>query len=718
MRRLLPLLLTLVTFLVVAQPRVSTFELESNVVTAASIDDALALAFANGSIAVFSMPNFEPLGRVKLAYEARPIGMGFLGSSRLAVALSDGTIVYLDPRSGAVLGAEKAIEVEAYRAVVGGRWAIFLQKYDYRTGKGSAKFDRLLVYDTNLKAVTFAMDRSTGTLVYAFDVKIVGNLMLLTWIDTTCEICRLDDTFVTLLNLSTYDYVFVERFGECRIDADSHAMVAVRVYDGKGLYYDVLRGRKSLFEVPGRPLDVRVVGGVGYVLTRDPSTGVVALYRVYSDAAVKLANLSGDGKGYSLFVFEGELGVVTSSFIAVKGFNFSPATYPIPWAPRVVAEGRSWAAVLYGRSLLSLVRASNKMQVDVTIVSEPYASIRVREVGIVAQAGSDGVAFLKLPPGSYTIEAWKEGFEPRVAHLIVGTGSREVAVTLELKRVGGESQQPISFGVLNVTVLGADEAVIEILNERGQIVNITISRTLLLRLKPGDYQVVARVDGCSNRINVRVGPDATQHVMLRLECHATQPTDEVSVGIVNSSVIRERLAEYTQLDYRLAKSLSLPTVRDLEGRAVDLSRGVKVLVFFYTKCLGCSLLVERLKGLSVEAPVEIIMVAPATYDDEGTLRTYAAEVNASGWLWVLDEGNELTMLFNVTAFPTVVLLNYGRVEFMGVGAAEEAYYLAATLLENLSKVLNVVRDPAVIAVIVGLLFAYLGREEAREEREV
>lgn len=721
MRKLsLPLIFTFTVLLSIAQPRLFTFELESNIAATAFNDRTLVLAFTNSSVTIFSMPYFEALASTRLTYETPPIGMGFLRDSRLVVAFSNGTIVFLNPHTGSFIGREKAFDITVYKAVVGGNWIVFLEKYNYRTEKGFVKLDRLLVYDTNLKAITFVLDRDTGRLVYAFDVKIVSNMMLLTWIDTTCEICKLDDTFVTLYDLSTGTRIFIERFGECKFDFDPHAMVAVRTVDGRGLYYDISAGRKYTFEVPGKPLDVRVSGSVGYVLARDPSTGAVSLYRVHGDFVSKIESYPSSERNYALLIFEGEPAVAAPSFIMIKGVNYKVATYPIPWAPRVVAEGPSWAAILYGRSVLTLLGLVSKkhVYVNVTITTEPFTFLNIKEINLTVQADEKGVVTLNLPRGEYTVTAWKEGFRQNETRIVVGSNDEKIVIKLESE---GEVEAPVfAKGFLNITVVGADEAIVEVLNGTKKVVSSTVSQTFKLELQPGEYQVIARVNGCSDRANATVSAGKVYNVLLSLECHTAPPAESpVEEGLtlaVNLSLLRAKLAEYTQLKrhYQEAIPLNLPFITDLEGRTLELSKGVKIVVFFYTKCTGCSFLIPKLKELTAE----VIMVAPTAYDDENSLRSYAVEVNASGWAWALDRDAQLAALFNVSAFPTVVLLNNGRVEFVGVGAAEEVYHLAEIFLGNLMKSLDVLRDPAVVALILGLLLAYLGRGSEGDQREI
>ena len=151
---------------------------------------------------------------------------------------------------------------------------------------------------------------------------------------------------------------------------------------------------------------------------------------------------------------------------------------------------------------------------------------------------------------------------------------------------------------------------------------------------------------------------------------------------------------------------------DLRGRPIHLDKGLKLVVFFYTKCAGCSLIVSALKNIS---GLEVVMVAPSTLDDETSLSAYARGVNASGWAWVLDGSRGLIDTFNVTAFPTLVLLNNGRVEFIGVGAAEEAGWLAESVLWRLEQLAGLLRDPAVGTALIGVALLLLSR---RLEREV
>lgn len=717
MRKLsVALLLALAATAVAAQPRVVTYEFDSGVVGAAHRDDELVLLFSNGTVAAYAMPHFKRLASISIAQETPPIGLGFLEGSALVVAFSNGTLAYLDLTSGRVVGAESTgLSGEAYKAAVGGRWVVLVQKYDFKAEKGSVKLDRLLVYDTKLKAFTLISDRRSGTLVYVFDVKIVGGLMLLEWIDTTCEICRLDDTFVTVYNLSSYKQVFTERFGECVADLDGRALVAVRVKDGRGFYKVLSSDQKWSFAITGRPLGVKVGEGVSYVLAQDPSAGEVVLYRVSGGAADRVSSVPPGERGYALSLIGGTPCVATPSYIAVGGLSFSVAPYPIPWLPRPLAEGANWAAVLYGRTLMSIVSTIEAEHVEVVVRTEPGAIVHVKELNATARADGAGFAILRVPPGAYTVSAGKEGYEENSTSIAVHPGNQRVDVVLTLREK--IERRPPAKGFLNVTALGSKPILVEVVSESGATVaRENVSESRILEIEPGRYQIFARVDGCEENFNATVASGQTLLVRVILNCSSEPRVERTVPPALNVSPLRDRLAALTQLQYQPPPTpLELPLVRDLDGGQVDLSRGVKLLVFFYTKCAGCHLLLPKLRGLDAE----VVMIAPSIYDDEDALRSYAAEVNASGWTWVLDGEGRLIDLFNVSAFPTVVLLSNGRIEFIGVGAAGEAEQLAQSFLGGLQELVYVLRDPAVLAVIAGLaLLAYLSRGGEPKQREV
>ncbi len=661
-------LLALSAALAAAKPSVSTYELGAKVVGWAFDGSRLVLAFSNGTLAAYVMPHFEPAARAHISGLDALVGMGSLEGGALALAFSNGTIAYLEPSTLGVVGREAvSVRGSLYRAHVRGRWVVLVSKYDFAAEGGVVKLDRLDVYDTKLRAPVLTMERKNSLLVYVFDVKISGSLMLVTWIDTTCKICELDDVFVTVFNLSSYERVFIKRFGGCAADLEGGVAVAVRVKDGRGLYVDLRSGKTYEFQVSGRPLQVRVVGGFGYVLTQSPD-GSVLLYRVRGSEVTQLLRLEGGERGYALLLLNGSVGIASPSCITSGGQSLEVAPYPVPWPPRVVADGGDYAAVLYGYSLLSVL-GSPRLSVRLLVRTEPGATVAVEGLNATAVADSEGNATLSVPPGTYRVSAWKEGFERN--ETTVRVTPPFVEVTLKLRRAALVPRPPNGTSVVPPS---ANQSSLD-------------GRSVTER-NPAPYSGAL---GGSNATPVTGGRAAE----------------------LNVSRLVDALGALTQLRRQPpSRPPSLPTVYDLRGRPIHLDKGLKLVVFFYTKCAGCSLIVSALKNIS---GLEVVMVAPSTLDDETSLSAYARGVNASGWAWVLDGSRGLIDTFNVTAFPTLVLLNNGRVEFIGVGAAEEAGWLAESVLWRLEQLAGLLRDPAVGAALIGVALLLLSR---RLEREV
>lgn len=674
MRRLLtaalPLLFVAVAF---SQPHIVTREFDASIVGSASAGDKLAIALANGSVIVYGMPDLTQISKVNLKFDDQPIGIGFRGGALLTLAFSNGTIVEIDLASGGIARAEHVkLSEKAYKAVIKDRWVVFVSRYDYSTGKGSVKLDRLTIYDLKINSVTFVMDRKSGMLVYVFDIKIYNDLMLLTWIDTTCEICQLDDTFITIYNLTSYERIYVERFGECAADIDGKAVIAARVKDGKGIYLDLRSMRSYDFEVGIRPLGARLINGTGYVLARDPSTGKVSLFRVQGPSVHKTTDVPGGERGYSLFFVGGSVAVAAPSFILFDGRSYPTAPYPIPWLPSLIGEGRKWAAFRYGNYLLAVVSAvESTLNVTVTVRTEPYSTIHIEEVGTTLEVGATGAVSLSLPPGSYTIRVSKDGVGSNYTKIDVAPGTANLE--LEVKLVRSDSG-----------------------NQANEI--------------PSEHGTSFQPNQSLNGVNVVKKNETTSN--LPIDLAPEQPASSVNV-----TELREKLIKLTQLQRQTPLTIMrLPAMVDLEGNRVNLSEGVKLLVFFYTKCTGCSVLVPKLKDLDVK----VVMIAPTYYDDESSLKIYSNGVNASGWSWVLDRGGQLVSAFNVSAYPTVVLISDGRVEFIGVGAEGEALELAQRLWSSAQSILRVVGDPAVIAVLAGLALLGVAARvpERAREREI
>lgn len=705
------LLLFALVSLAVAQPSVVALEPESDILGLAVGGGYLAAAFANSTVAVYGLPSLtlQSLRQWELA-NVKIVGAGTLDNGLAVFALSNGTVLALDPKSGQIAWRADIASGLVERAVVRERWIVAVSKYSYRTEKGSVLLDRVLVYDAKLKATTFKVDRSSDIrLVYAFDVRVSGNLLLLVGIDTTCEICKLTDTYVVVYNLSSYERVFIKRIGECKADLNDRTLVVARVADGEGFLYDVLTGSWWQFELGAKVLDARARGGEGYVLAQRSSERV-ELYRVRAQTVVKVKEYP---EGYLIAFLNGTPLIVGRVSVYVGDWKLSPMGWQPPWGPSAIFEYEEGVVVLYGRwlvlhvSLANTVSGGSEAKAVLTVLTEAGAVVEVVPLGVTVEANSTGVAVLALPAGSYEVKASKNGFLPRSANVTVAAGDRK---TLELKLTPAQPPEPkasLSVVVKGLPANGTGDYKLEVVASNGSVIeSVSLGNFSLEVPAPSVYTFRVFADGCVPRNEtLQLSPGGRGVVVIecgRREESPVNPIQSSSEPDATADRARElaaRLASYVQINATRSRPLvrNLPQLRDIEGRSVELAEGVKLLVFFYTKCTGCSFLVPKLKDLNVE----VIMISPSSYDSEASLRSYSEHVNASGWYWVLDEGAKLTELFNVSAFPTVVVMEDGRVVFVGVGAAEEAQQLAGMATTLLARIADWLLDPAIAAIALG-----------------
>jgi len=721
---LLPLL-TALALLVDAQPSVSALEPETEVLGLAVGGERLAIVYANSTLAVYELPLFTTACSAQWDLSAaRPVSAGSVEGGLVAFALSNGTVVALDPASCRIGWRVNLPDERLERAVVSGRWVVAISKYGYSTGKGSLELDRVLVYDVGLRALTFKIDRSSDIrLVYAFDVKVSGNLLLLTGIDTTCEICKLTDTYVVVYNLSTFERVFAERIGECKADLSGSTLLAARVEDGVGFVHNLLTGARWQFKAGSRVLDAKVAGGEGYVLTRQPGGGV-ALYRVQGQDLIEAGAYP---EGYAIAFLNGAPLVVGAASVYVDGQRLSPLSWLPPWKPSAILEHARGVVVLYGRWLLLYAYAAAPLQLQnaatVIVVTEAGAVVKISPLDLSVAVNESGVAALTLPPGTYEVSAVKEGYTPSSTELTLSAGERKV-LELRLAPAQPKPEARLLITFREVPSSGLGNATLEVVAVNGSLVyNVSLSnaeRGASVQLTVptlGTYIVRVRANGCSwTSEPLPLLPGEEKRV--EVECAGAEQPSAAPAGNSSSASVNVRelaavLASYVTVNATRAHPTvnNILPVTDIDGGSVDLTNGVKLLFFFYTKCAGCSLLVPKLKALNIE----VVMISPSSYDSEASLRSYREKVNASGWRWILDEGAQLTARFNVSAFPTLVLLEDGVVVFVGVGAAGEAQQLESIVAALLTAAAEWAVDPAILALALGAILSILVSERGSRE---
>ncbi|MCX8181290.1 MAG: PEGA domain-containing protein [Thermofilaceae archaeon] len=712
MKLILVLSIPFIFALACAQPYVTTLQPESEVVDATVVGDRLTVLYANGSLIVYSLPYLTLDRMVNLSFmNTKLVGIGALEDKSIVLIFNNGTILTFDPNTGVVRGSVNVeISEPIDRAVVGGRWIALFTKYHYLTEKSLVKLDRVYIYDTKLKAVTFVIDRKAGIrMVYVFNAKIVGNLLLVIGIDTTCEICKLTDTYAAVYNLTNFELLFLKRVGECKADISSRGLIAINVHQGIGFFYDFSTKQETNFNIEGNILNIKIVEENIFILSRKENSFYI--FRLDKGTITKLKEYE---DGYELFFINSQL-YVASSYIYFGDQKLRVASFVPPWKPRLIGEYEGGAILLYGRWLLCSVYDVVE-RVDfalVQVITEAGSTIVVPRLGLTAQSNNSGVALLKLPPGLYEIRVEKSGFKPNSTEVDVKAGD-DLVLHIQLTRDSREVSDENETAFLKILLVNASSQTVshvaEICDSNGSLlkkVHLNISENVV-KLKPGDYIVKVSFNGCSWNRTIQLSSGDNAEVSIHFNCsHDSVVTsiDSDERRRVDVDEIKSAILPLMSLDKtpRNSSKQHLPRLYDIRGEVIDPNEGVKVLVFFYTKCTGCSLLVPKLKGLQVD----MVMISPSTYDDEFSLRDYMEEVDAREWYWVLDESASLTRYFNITAFPTVVLLDDGVVKFIGVGYSEEAREMAAIIAGALTRYLEELTDPAALAALFGAFLLIL-----------
>lgn len=712
MKLILILSVSFIFALACAQPYVTTLQPESEVVDATVIGDRLTVLYANGSLIVYSLPYLTLERMVNLSFvNTKPVGIGSLEDKSIALVFNNGTILTFDPNTGVVTGSmDVEISEPIERAIVGGRWIALFIKYHYFTEKSIVKLDRIYIYDTKLKAVTFVIDRKSSIrLVYVFNAKIVGNLLLVIGIDTTCEICILTDTYAAVYNLTNFELLFLKRIGECKADVSSRGLVAINVHQGTGLFYNFLTKQEVNFNIEGNILNVKIVEESAFIISRKENKFYI--FRLEKGEITKLKEYEG---GYELFFVNSQM-YVASSYIYFGDRKLHVASFAPPWKPRLVGVYEGGAVLLYGRWLLCSVYDVVKHAdfARVKVITEADSTIIVPQIGLTTISDSSGVAQLHLQAGSYEIRVEKSGFKPNSTEITVKSGD-DLELHIKLTRDSGEVSSENETAFLKILLVNGSSNMVshvaEIRDSNGSLVkkvNLNVSENVV-KLRPGYYVVKVSFNGCTWSRTVQLSSGVNTEVSIPFNCSHVSVENSISLDerrIVDVDEIKLAILRLTALDKTPPIPLKqrLPQLYDIRGEVVDPNEGVKVLVFFYTKCTGCSLLVPKLKGLQVD----VVMISPSTYDDEFSLRDYIEEVDAREWYWVLDESANLARYFNITAFPTVVLLEDGVVRFIGVGYSEEAREMATTVVGILTRFLEELTDPAALSVLVGALLLIL-----------
>ncbi len=683
---------------------------ESKVAHAVIVGTRLLVVYGNGSLIAYELPGLANAKKLLTLRGVEIAGLGPLNENVAVLVFMNGTAVALSIEDGTRLWSAQLVENYPIKsATVNGRWVAAIVKYSL----GSYEADRILIFDCLRRAVVYRIDKNGDSrLIYAFNIKIAGSLLLITGIDTTCSLCKMTDTYVLVYNLSQLRRIFAVRPGACLSDLSGNTLVIAKIGEGTGYYYDLEKGLEAEFKVDGAVVDIRVYGGRGYVLSQNGSG--VFLSRIEGGKVYTVGRYE---EGSRVLLLDGVPAVIGKSSIYL-GTSKMPVRTLLPLRSSTLLEYENGVVLIYGEDLIYSIYSVKEP--SLIVVTEPTTLVEVPELRVEGFANSSGLAALNLPPGLYNIFFTKEGYE-RSYTLVEIDPSKTVKVisvklapakrnhcTVLLKVIDDETKQPIPY-TLNVTLIGgfASPVTEQFQAEEGSLeLNLICQEEYTLLVSARGYaewkgKIHAEVNGSPVTLSLK-RRDQTSPL-------ATQPLDQNTL-LNMAKVVENLVAVPGKVNNTRA---GVGEVLDIDGQAIDLSNGVKVLVFFYTKCPGCKVLLTGLKSMDA-GNVSIVLISPSIYDSVSTLKEFRSEW-VSTWHYVLDENTALTKAFNVSHFPTVVLLENGVIRFIGVGARGEAEWMAGEIANLLEDSINTVRDPATLSALIGALMLVAVEIERRRE---
>ncbi|MEM1509413.1 MAG: hypothetical protein QW291_08580 [Thermofilaceae archaeon] len=686
---------------------------ESKVVHAAVVGTRLLVTYSNGSLIAYELPRLANARKLLTFNEVEIAGLGPLDENIAVLVFRNGTVIALNVEDGARLwNAQLAESYSIKSTAVNGRWIAATVKYNL----GGYEADRILVFDCLQRAVVYKIDKNGDSrLVYAFNIKISGSLLLITGIDTTCSLCKMTDTYVLVYNLSQLRRIFAVRPGACLSDLVGNTLVIVKINNGLGYYYDLEEGLEVKFEVNGVIADVRVYSKCGYVLSQNDSGVFLSKIEGGKIHAVRKYD-----EGSRIF-FVGKIPAVISESSIYLDESKIPVRTLLPLQNSMLLEYGDGVVLIYGGNFIYSIYSVKEP--SIIIATEPGTLIEIPKLRVESFTNSSGLAVLNLPPGLYNISFTKEGYK-RNYTLVEIDPNKVMKINVKLtftepnycpvflKVVDDNTKQPL-LHTLNVTLINGfaspvtkqlqpKEGLLELYLACQEEYAIFVSAEGYIEWKG---EIHAGVNGSIITLSLKKADQMSPVI--------TQPLyPNASVNITR--VVENLAAIPAKINNTRA---GIGKVLDIDGQAIDLNSGVKVLVFFYTKCPGCKVLLTGLKNMEDIDNVSIVLISPSIYDSASTLREFRGEW-VSTWYYVLDENTVLTKTFNVTNFPTVILLENGVVKFAGIGARGEAEWMAGELSNLLEGLFEVTGDPAALSALAGLLMlVVIGIDQRREFKE-
>lgn len=685
---------------------------ESKVVHAAVVGTRLLVTYSNGSLIAYELPRLANARKLLALREVEIAGLGSLNENIAILVFRNGTITALNVENGARLWSAQLAESYSIKsAAVNGRWVAAIVKY----GLNGHEADRILVFDCLQRAVTYKIDKNGDSrLVYAFNIRISGNLLLITGIDTTCSLCKMTDTYVLVYNLSQLRRIFAVRPGACLSDLAGNILVLVKVSDGVGYYYDLEKGLEVEFGVDGVIADVRAYNKCGYVLSQNDSG--VLLSKIEGG---KVHTVKKYDEGSRIFFLD-KMPAVTGEFSIYLGESKIPVRALLPLQSSMVLEYGNGAVLIYGGNLIYSIYSVKEP--SIVVATEPGTLIEIPELRVESFANSSGLAALNLPPGLYNISFIKEGYK-RNYTLVEINPSEVVKVNIKLtltesnycpiflKIVDDDTKQPL-LRALNVTLInGFTSPVTEQLQPKEGLLELNLACQ-------EEYTIFVSAEGYTEwKGEIRAGVNGSTITLSLKRVNHTSPVITQPIFLNTSAGIAREVENLVAIPGKVSNTRAgIGKVLDIDGQTIDLNSGVKVLVFFYTKCPGCKVLLTGLKNID-SSNLSIVLISPSIYDSASTLKEFRSEW-VSTWYYVLDENTVLTRTFNVTNFPTVILLENGVIRFAGIGARGEAEWMAGELANLMEGLFEAVGDPAALSALAGvLMLVVIGVNQRREFKE-
>jgi thiol-disulfide isomerase/thioredoxin len=369
-------------------------------------------------------------------------------------------------------------------------------------------------------------------------------------------------------------------------------------------------------------------------------------------------------------------------------------------------------------------RQEQRQQVQLSVLGEdgsPVSQAKVEIIGrenITVTTDAYGKALVNLPLGKYTLIANAPKYKSLTRDFEVTANMSTLTVRLELEKVNVflESPERLPGGIIVVA---------SSMTKNNYTAMLVPSTNISLPVDIYQVQVKSPSNySCTASPSILNVVNGISNYRVRVLC---KPLQSPAIHVQNVTVFLEK--SMVQSSKPNASLKTLPVITLLNSTRLDLNAAqesrILVIEFFYTQCTGCKYLVPVLRNLSKLPGVTVVSLTVSPLDTPSVLNRYIAENNVT-WIVARDE-NDLASEFNVSVFPTVLVLTNGKVVFKGMGARGEleAAKNVISVLGNFTSLLNtpistILRSETLILFGGFLVLAWLaigGRYEERDSEE-